>query len=87
MAKLSMKMTDRQLAFLRALADSDARLHSAAVFAKAFPDEGYVGRRDAGANKTLLGLEMRGLVNGTYVGLSSLMWKITDKGREVLDAG
>jgi hypothetical protein len=80
-----MKLNERQREFLRAMLDGKER-HSGMVFRDAFPDAPYKGRRDAGATRTLLGMEKLKLVRGSYglspAGLdSSMNWTITEQGR------
>lgn len=84
------KLTERQRRFLEALARQEEPISSLRVFAVAFPDAPYRARRDAGATRTLLGLEGRGLVDGRYppdysgAGSPRLAWEITDQGRAAL---
>lgn len=82
-----MKLNERQVAFLRALAENDTGygIGAGRVFLLAFPDAPYTHRRDAGATRTLDSLLKLGLVRGTYAAYAhGRDWKITDAGRAAL---
>lgn len=84
-----MRLTERQQAFLGVLATAEPSkwgLGPGEVFAKAYPDAPYRGRRDAGATRTLDNMSTRGLVIGRYhtTHSTSRCWQITDAGRQEL---
>lgn len=85
-------MTERQRKFLEVLAADTLRhigLPPGRIFFLAFPDENHGGRRDAGATRTLDGMQKLGWVVGRYpayeMGFATgRYWKITDDGRKAL---
>lgn len=85
-------LTDRQVAFLRVLAAYQRKpggggMGAGQTFYEAFPDAAYSGRRDAGATRTLDGLQKLGLVSGSYAYLEATGrdWTITSAGQMALD--
>jgi repressor of nif and glnA expression len=78
------ELSERERAFLKALAESDRPLHAGRVAHLALPDEPYRARRDAGATRTLDSLQRRGLVRGGYAYTNATSRTITENGREVL---
>lgn len=84
-----LRLSDRQRAFLRALAgENDRGIGAGRVYALAYPDAEYRGRRDAGATRTLDALERVGLVKGHYRGSAASFggrdWTITHAGRKAI---
>lgn len=76
-----MKLSDRQVAFLHAMRDGRER-NPGQIFCEACPDEPYKGRRDAGATRTLDGMEKLGLVAGAYRYYGTgRVWRITKAGK------
>jgi hypothetical protein len=90
------KLTERQIAFLRALQDNPKECDRGVYAGRLAHLAGFggPGRVDAGATATLDSLERRGLVDGSYplpVGIGDLIvratarrWTITQAGRDAL---
>lgn len=79
-----MKLNDRQVAFLVVMQDGRER-GSGWIFHDAFPDAEHRGRRDAGATRTLDGMDRLGLVAGRYLSFGGgRNWRITTAGRTEL---